>query len=229
MGSDRSRIKRDAAAAAAALIESGMRVGLGTGSTAELFVAALAKRIEAGEIENIHCTATSNRTEELARGLGIECTDLGSLGSLSITVDGADEIDPELRLIKGLGGALLREKIVAQASERMVVIADDSKLVEKLGRGVLPVEVVRFAQGRLGRLFELWGFAPLLRKGDDGEPFITDEGHIILDIRIGADDAGEVADRLRHVAGVVETGYFGKEATDALIASETGVRKMSRP
>ena len=229
MASDQAGLKRAVADAAAALIESGMRVGLGTGSTADLFVEALARRISAGEIENLRFTATSKRTEELAARLGLECADLGSLGELSMTVDGADEIDPELRLIKGLGGALLREKIVAQASSRMVVIADESKLVHALGRGVLPVEVVRFAIDRMQLVLAKMELDSVLRRSSNSEPFLTDEHHYILDVDVPAGQVAEIATELKTIAGVVETGYFGDEATEALIGSATGVRHISRP
>ncbi len=223
-----SDLKTAAARAALAEIRSGMRLGLGTGSTAAEFVKLLGEATRKGELTGLRCTSTSEQTEELARSLGIAMVPLRELAPLDLAVDGADEIDPRLRLIKGRGGALLREKIVEQQASRFIVIADDSKLVDRLGVGPLPVEVTPFALEVLMRRFEDMRLAPTVRMRD-GQPRITDEGHRIVDVRVppSTDIAGVVA-QIREHAGVVETGFFPTEATEALIASATGVRRLTR-
>lgn len=223
----RSR-KIEAARVALTEVRSGMTLGLGTGSTATELVTLLGNAWRTGEIENIRATCTSVRTEELARSFGIPLHSLEELAPLDLAIDGADEIDSNLRLIKGLGGALLREKIVEQAAARFIVIADESKLVDRLGRGVLPVEVVVFACRHLERSFSSLGLRPKLRL-DNGREYVTDEGHRILDVMtpVGTDIADLVAE-LRDMAGVVETGFFPREASEAIIATAEGVRRMVR-
>ncbi|HSN67943.1 MAG TPA: ribose-5-phosphate isomerase RpiA [Thermoanaerobaculia bacterium] len=228
MASDSGTLKIDAARAALASVASGMRLGLGTGSTAEEFVRLLGAQIAGGGIRDIRCVCTSARTEELARSLSIPVASLSELAPLDVTVDGADEIDPRLRLIKGRGGAMLREKIVEQASRRFIVIADEGKLVERLGVGPLPVEVIPLAVDVLRLRFETAGLAPELRKSG-GNPFMTDEGNRILDIRVPRDrDIADVIEEVRGNAGVVETGFFPDEASEAIIAGAGGVRVMRR-
>src|ERR1051325_6610631 len=168
-------MKIAAAAAALAEVRSGMTLGLGTGSTAKELVRLLGEALQRGDLRDVRCTCTSNQTEEQARGLGIPLFALEEIAPLDLAIDGADEIDPRLRLIKGRGGALLREKIVEQQAPRFIVIADESKLVERLGAGALPVEVTPFALAVLERRFEEMGLAPQLRYRD-GKPRITDEG-----------------------------------------------------
>ena len=195
------------AAARAALehVSGGMRIGLGSGSTAEEFVKLLAA---APFARDVRCTCTSTKTEELARSLGIAIFALAEVAPLDVAVDGADEIDPRLRLIKGHGGALLREKIVEQQAKRFIVIADESKLVRRLGAGALPVEVTPFARQVLERRFAELDLAPSLRMRD-GAPRITDEGHLILDVRVPAgQDIADVVARIRRCAGVVEIGFL---------------------
>lgn len=215
--------KRRAAVAALGEIRSGMKLGLGTGSTAEEFVKALAGKVSDG-LEVI-CVPTSERTAKLAASLGIPITTLDDQPSLDVTVDGADELDQELRLIKGGGGALLREKIVAAASARMIVIADDSKLVDTIGAFPLPIEVVPFGltstriavEGAAARL-SLGGTIALRRSQGDA-PFITDGGHYILDAAFGRiPDAEALAEALSRIPGVVEHGLFLGLASDAMIA-----------
>ncbi|HEU5163783.1 MAG TPA: ribose-5-phosphate isomerase RpiA [Thermoanaerobaculia bacterium] len=228
MGSDPRTLKIDAARAALASVSSGMRLGLGTGSTAEEFVRLLGAQIAGGALGEVRCVCTSARTEELARSLSIPVASLSELAPLDVTVDGADEIDPRLRLIKGRGGAMLREKIVEQASRRFIVIADEGKLVERLGVGPLPVEVIPLAVDVLRLRFENAGFAPELRKSG-GNPFMTDEGNRILDIRVPRDrDIADVIEEVRSNAGVVETGFFPDEASEAIIAGAAGVRVLRR-
>ena len=230
MKDESAALDAKAAAAAEALrdVRSGMRLGLGTGSTAREFVRLLGAALASGALRDIRCTTTSNDTEEQAVSLGIPTFPLAEVEPLDLAVDGADEIDSALRLIKGRGGALLREKIVEQAAKRFLVIADESKLVEKLGVGTLPVEVTPFALDVLTRRFEAMGLAPSLRMRDHA-PRITDEGNRIVDIRIPPDrDIADVVDEIRRHAGVVESGFFPTEASEAVIASTNGVRRMRR-
>jgi ribose 5-phosphate isomerase len=222
------RQKIEAAREALRSVRSGMSLGLGTGSTAKELVTLLGEALARGDLHDIRCTCTSNQTEEQARSLGIALFALAEIAPLDLAVDGADEIDGQLRLIKGRGGALLREKIVEQQAKRFIVIADESKVVERLGVGVLPVEVTPFARDVLEERFSNMGLSPVLRLRD-GKTRITDEGHLILDVRIPAQtDIAEIVAQIRELAGVVETGFFPTEATEALIATSNGVRRMTR-
>ena len=223
-----TEMKVAAARAALAEVRSGMSLGLGTGSTAQEFVRLLGEALASGALRNLRCTSTSEKTEEQARSLNIPIDTLAKIAPLDLAVDGADEIDPKLRLIKGRGGALLREKIVEQSAKRFIVIADESKLVDRLGVGLLPVEVTPFALEVLRRRFEEMSLQPQLRMRD-GAPRVTDEGHRILDVRIPPDrDIADVVARIREKAGVVETGFFPHEATEAIIATASGIRRMRR-
>jgi len=220
--------KIEAAREALRSVLSGMSLGLGTGSTAKEFVTLLGHALERGELRGIRCTCTSNQTEEQARSLNIPLFALADIAPLDLAIDGADEIDARLRLIKGRGGALLREKIVEQQAKRFIVIADESKVVARLGVGVLPVEVTPFALDVLRARFTAMGLNPVLRLRN-GQPRITDEGHRILDIRVPSDrDIADVVSDIRQLAGVVETGFFPTEASEALIATADGVRRMRR-
>jgi ribose 5-phosphate isomerase A len=223
-----SDMKIAAARAALGEVRSGMALGLGTGTTAKEFVQLLGEALAAGTLRDLRCTSTSKKTEEQARSLGMRIYDLAEIAPLDLAIDGADEIDPKLRLIKGRGGALLREKIVEQAARRFIVIADDSKLVQRLGVGPLPVEVTPFALEVLRRRFETMSLQPQLRMSD-GSPRVTDEGHRILDIQIPpGEDIADVVARIRENAGVVETGFFPHEATEAIIATAGGIQRMRR-
>ena len=210
---DADRAKRAAALRAAGMVESGMRVGLGTGSTAAHLVARLGERVREGL--RITCAATSEGTARQAREAGLEVVALDEAGRLDLTIDGADEIDPALDLVKGGGGALLREKIVAAASDRMIVIAGASKAVTKLGAFPLPVEVVAFgARSTAALVAEAMaglghrGVEPRLRMVD-GAAFVTDGGHHLLDLDLGRiEDARAVSVALNGVPGVVENGLF---------------------
>jgi ribose 5-phosphate isomerase A len=209
-------------------VRSGMSLGLGTGSTAKEFVTLLGDALRHGDLRDIRCTCTSNQTEEQARSLDIPLFPLADIAPLDLAVDGADEIDAQLRLIKGRGGALLREKIVEQQAKRFIVIADESKIVSRLGVGVLPVEVTPFALEVLTQRFGTMGLIPVLRLRD-GQPRITDEGHRILDLRVPErTDIADIVNEIRQLAGVVETGFFPTEASEALIATPNGVRRMTR-
>jgi ribose 5-phosphate isomerase A len=221
-------LKKLAAARALELVRPGMRLGLGTGSTAKHFVDLLGARVAAGL--EVTCVSTSEVTEAQARALGITMSTLEETPELDLTIDGADEVDSSLRLIKGGGAALLREKIVASASARMVVIADDSKLVQQLGRFPLPIEVVPFglevtrraviaavaAAGAAGEI--------VLRRKADGSVLLTDGGHYILDAHLGAIAEPEaLAKALASIPGVVEHGLFIGLATAAILAAGEGL------
>ncbi len=221
-------LKIEAAREAMKDVRSGMTLGLGSGSTAEEFVRLLGQAVKSGTIANVRCTCTSKRTESLAHDVGVATYALAEVAPIDLAIDGADEIDGNLRLIKGRGGALLREKIVEQQARRFIVIADESKIVARLGEGAFPVEVTPFALDVLFRRLSDEGLQPSLRMAGD-QPRITDEGNRIVDIRIPPNrDIADVVDGLRAMAGVVETGFFPHEATEAIIAAATGVRRMRR-
>ncbi len=221
-------LKIEAARAALQHVRSGMTLGLGTGSTAFEFVRLLGEALRNGVLSDIRCTCTSEQTEEQARAEKVPTFALAEIAPLDLAIDGTDEIDSQLRLIKGRGGALLREKIVEQQAGRFIVIADESKVVTRLGTGPLPVEVTPFARDVLQRLFVKRGLQPVLRLRD-GAPRITDEGNYILDVMVPADvDIAETVTHIRNHAGVVETGFFPTEATEAIIAGTEGLRLMTR-
>jgi ribose 5-phosphate isomerase A len=220
--------KIEAARAALQEVRSGMTLGLGTGSTAFEFVRLLGDALRGRALRDIRCTCTSDQTEKQAREENIPLFALAAIAPLDLAVDGADEIDARLRLIKGRGGALLREKIVEQQARRFIVIADESKIVEKLGAGTLPVEVTPFALDVLTRRFEELGLAPALRMRD-GAVRVTDEGNRILDVRVPAEeDIADIVGAIRDHAGVVETGFFPTEASEAIIAGTEGLRRLTR-
>lgn len=209
-----------------------MRLGLGTGSTVAFFLEALAARIAEGSLGNIVGVPTSVRTQEAASKLGIPLGSLTALGPLDLVVDGADEVDPGLDLIKGLGGALLREKMVAQAGKRFVVIADERKVVTALGRKApLPVEVVPFEHEATRKWLAGLGCEPSLRLLADGSPYVTDNGNLIVHCAFagGIPDARALEAELRGRAGIVESGLFLGLATEAVIAGGDGIRVMKRP
>ena len=226
--------KKSAAEAALEYVKPGMRLGLGTGSTAEHFVRLLAPRVKDGL--KLTAVATSERTAALARELGITVSDLGQVRHLDLTVDGADEIGPGLTLIKGGGGALLREKIVASASDRMVVIADAAKVVDSLGRFPLPVEIVPFAyQVTMERIAEAaarCGCAQNLMRlrGGEGHAFKTDSGNFIADCAAESiPDPERLARMLSDIPGVVDHGLFISIASLALVGSPSGVKVLELP
>lgn len=226
-------LKREAAARALTEVRPGMRLGLGTGSTARHFVELLGARVAEGL--DVLCVPTSEVTAAQANQLGIPLSDLDTLDRLDLTVDGADELDRSLNLIKGGGGALLREKIVAAASDRMLVIADGSKLVETLGRYPLPIEVNRFGLGATERALALvlarhgaeGGMRPRLTAA--GAPFVTDGGHLILDAFFGRISQPEaLSDDLLAVPGVVQHGLFLGMCSKAYVATPNGVEEFSK-
>ena len=224
--------KRAAALAALDYVEDGMRLGLGTGSTARLFVEALAGKAAQGR--KLICVPTSERTRKQAEGLGLTLSTLDETPLLDLTVDGADEIDGNIDLIKGGGGALLREKIVATSSKRMIVIADSSKQVETLGRFPLPVEVVSFGFKATARKIEQacrWAGCngPMTLRVRDGKPFVTDSGNVIFDCALGRiDNPEKLSAALSSIPGVVEHGLFIGIASLALVGTGAGVSKIER-
>jgi ribose 5-phosphate isomerase A len=226
--------KRAAAARAIAFVRPGMRLGLGTGSTAAHFIELLGERVQAGL--DVVAVPTSEATRAQAQRLGIALTTLDEAPELDLTVDGADEIAPDLTLIKGGGGALLREKIVAAASAAMIVIADESKLVPVLGRFPLPIEIVPFGATATRRAVEATiaaagcpAAAPL-RTTQSGHPFVTDGGHWLIDAKLQRiADPRALAARLSEIPGVMEHGLFIGLARTAIVAGPAGVRLVERP
>ena len=229
--SDLDRLKAEAGAAAVdRFVRSGMRLGLGTGSTAAKMLEALGERLASGALADVAGVPTSAATAVRCGELGIPLLTLEEAGELDLVIDGADEIDPRLDLIKGLGGAHLREKVVAAAAREMVVVADETKVVARLGeRAPLPVEVITFAVPVADRLLRGLGWQPELRV-DAGRPFVTDEGNRILHCRREewADPAALAAD-VSQVPGVVAHGFFLGFASAAVVATREGVRLLQRP
>lgn len=224
-------LKRQAAVHAVELeVRSGMALGLGTGSTAAHVLDALAERLRDGRLAGIRGVPTSSWTAQRCEELGIPLTTLAECPRLDLTIDGADEIDPSLSLIKGRGGALLHEKVVATAGARMVVVADGSKLVPRLGtRAPLPIEVIPFALPLCQRLLADHGWAPKLRASDHGSPFVTDEGNVILDCRREDwSDLSALAAGIDEIPGVAGHGLFLGVAAVAVVATEGGVRVLER-
>jgi ribose 5-phosphate isomerase A len=228
---DADSLKRAVGIEAAELVESGMRLGLGTGSTVAHLLTALAKRLQSGGLIDVVGVPTSLRTAREAQDLGIALTSLTETPVLDLTIDGADEVDPELNLIKGLGGALLREKMVAQASRRLAIMVDDTKTVPTLGtRGPVPLEVIQFGWEVHSPFVESFGAHPTLRVGPDGEPMITDNGNYLLDCRFpgGIPDADGFERAIGARAGIVESGLFLRMATEVLVSGPAGVETLTR-
>ena len=222
-------LKRQAGERAAEFIQSGMVLGLGSGSTAIFATRRIAQRLDSGSLRDILAVPTSLATEAAAIELGIPLTTLAEQPRIDITIDGADEVDADFNLIKGGGGALLREKIVAQASERLVIVVDDSKLVERLGTSwAVPVEVIPFGWESQAAYLESLGAAPKLRMAG-GRAYRTDQGNIILDSDFGLiADAAELARQIRARAGIVEHGLFIDMARDVVAAGADGLRQLGR-
>jgi ribose 5-phosphate isomerase A len=219
--------KEAAARASLQFIKDGQVVGLGTGSTAAYFIKLLAEQVSKGL--RIRGIPTSIRSQELAQSLGIPLTTLDQCQEIAVTVDGADEVDPQLRLIKGGGGAMLREKIVASATKQLVIVADASKQVPVLGKFPLPVEVIRFAQALVAKRIAALGAQVQLRTGADGKPHLTDENNHILDCRFGQIlDAEGLARQLSDMPGVVEHGLFIGMASVALFARGGEIVQIQR-
>src|SRR5579863_7066242 len=219
--------KEAAARASLQFIKDGQVVGLGTGSTAAHFIKLLGERVKNGL--RIRGIPTSVRSRQLAEGLGIPLTTLDECQDIAVTVDGADEKDPELRLIKEGGGALLREKIVASATRQLVIVADATKQVQKLGKFPLPVEVIRFAQTLVAKRIAALGAEVKLRTDATGKPYVTDENNHILDCRFGEiRDAQALARQLSDMPGVVEHGLFIGMVGVALLARGSEVVELRR-
>lgn len=230
MDVDTAQLKQTAADRAVECVESGMVLGLGHGTTAIYAIHRIAELLRSGDVVDIVAVPCSLRVENDAGDLGIPLTNLNQHPVIDLTIDGADEVDPDLNLIKGGGGALLREKIVAQASLREIIVADDSKLSPALGRRwPVPVEVTPFGWRTQVTFLESLGARPALRKREDGSPFRTDQGNLILDCDFGPiDDPRALGQELKAHAGIVEHGLFIGLATDVIVACADGYRHLVR-
>src|ERR1700756_2168868 len=219
--------KEAAARASLRFVKDGQVVGRGTGSTATYFIKLLGEQVKNGL--HVRGIPTSDRSRELAESLGIPLTTLDECQEIAVTVDGADEVDPQLRLIKGGGGAALREKIVASATKQLVIVADEAKEGPVLGKFPLPVEVIRFAQALVAKRIRELGADVQLRTGADGKPFVTDEHNHILDCRFGQiPDPDGLARKLSDMPGVVEHGLFIGMASVALFARGREIVELRR-
>ena len=219
--------KEAAARASLRFVKDGQVVGLGTGSTAAYFIRLLGEQVKNGL--RVRGIPTSDRSRELAQSLGIPLTTLDECQEIAVTVDGADEVDPQLRLIKGGGGALLREKIVASATRQLVIVADASKQVPVLGKFPLPVEVIKFAQALVAKRIAALGAEVQLRTSVDGKPYLTDENNHILDCRFGQiADPDSLARQLSEMPGVVEHGLFIGMASVVLFARGSEIVELRR-
>ncbi len=227
---EREKMKKEAAEKAVDFVESGMVVGLGSGSTAKYAVIKLGEKLKDGSLKNIVGIPTSNATKRIAEASGIPLTDLNNVSKIDLTIDGADEVDRNLNLIKGGGGALLREKIVAQASEKEIIVVDESKLSEVLGeKFFLPVEVVPFAAEAEKRFLESLGAKVVLRKKNSGKVFLTDEKNYILDAKFKSiENPLELAVKLNERAGIVEHGLFIGMADVVVSAGKSGVKILKK-
>ena len=230
MGTDREDLKRQAGERAADYVESGMAVGLGAGSTARWAMRRIAALVNEGTLRAIQCVACSLKVEDEARRLGIPLISLDEHPLLDLTIDGADEATPSLDLIKGGGGALLREKIVAQASRREIIVVDESKLSPTLGtRSVLPIEVTPFGWKSQGSFLQSLGATVSVRRGSDGGLFVSDQGNMILDCTFGAIERPErLALSLNGRAGILEHGLFLGLASEMVVAGNDGLRILRR-
>lgn len=228
MPNDEKDLEKEAAARASLrFVKDGQVVGLGTGSTAAYFIQLLGEQVKNGL--RIRGIPSSVRSREQAASLGIPLTTLDECQQIDVTVDGADEVDPQLRLIKGGGGALLREKIVASATKQFVIVADATKRVPVLGKFPLPVEVIKFAQALIAKRIEALGAKVDLRRNADGKPYLTDENNYILDCRFGEiANADGLARQLSDMPGVVEHGLFIGMASVVLVANGTEITELRR-
>ncbi|NJN66340.1 MAG: ribose-5-phosphate isomerase RpiA [Chloroflexaceae bacterium] len=212
-------------------VRSGMRLGLGTGSTVRYVLESLAERLRQGSLQDLAGIPTSEATAQQARTLGIPLTTFEACPWLAMTIDGADEVDPDLNLIKGLGGALLREKVVAAASDQLVIVVDESKRVERLGtRSPLPVEVLPLGWNTNLPRFERLGAVPAVRCGADGQPYVTDNGNLIVDCTFpeGIHDPAGLARELDACPGVMGHGLFLGMATVVFVGTSAGVVQLLR-
>jgi ribose 5-phosphate isomerase A len=219
--------KKAAAEKALELVQDGMLLGLGSGTTAKYFTEGVGRLVADGM--KLRCVPTSRATAEMAAELGIQIVQ-ELVGAIDLAVDGADEVDPELNLIKGRGGALFREKLVAEAARRFVVIVDDSKLVKQLGAGELPVEVLPFLWRITAERLTALGVSLTVRGGEES-PYITDNGNLILNLKLdgGIKDAAALADALKKTTGVVEHGLFIRLTDTVIVAGPEGPKAIGRP
>lgn len=226
----RDRLKKEAGLAAVDFIESGMVLGLGTGSTTRYALEEIGRRVRSGKLKDIVGIPSSIQTEKIAGELGISLTTFDEFQEIDLTIDGADEVDPELNLIKGGGGALLREKILAQASRRNIMIVDESKLSPRLGtHWPVPIEVIPFAWKLVGKFLFSLGGEVRLRMKEDGNPYTTDQDNFILDTKFGPiSDLRGLASNLSKKAGIVEYGLFLGTASEVIVAGENGIRFLKR-
>jgi ribose 5-phosphate isomerase A len=226
-----TKLKQEAAEYAVQYVQSGMVVGLGTGSTAIFATRRIAELLRDGTLKDIVGFATSNVIWQEAQHLGIPLMEQAMPSKIDLTIDGADEVDPKLDLIKGGGGALFREKIVAQASDREIIIVDASKLSPCLGtKHTLPIEVSPFGWQSQSRFLESLDARAVIRRNSDGSQYVTDSGNMIFDCDFGPiADPADLAAKLGARAGIVEHGLFVGLANDVIVASETGVRHLKRP
>ncbi len=226
--SKNEKLKKAAGVRAVDFVHTGMLVGLGTGSTAEFAIEELSKRIKDGRLSGISCIPSSERTRNFAETLGLDLVELSSKRKIDVTIDGADEIDSDFNLIKGGGGALLREKVLAQNSERNIIVADESKLSRRLGsRFPVPVEVLEFALEAEKSYLKSLGGEVKLRLARDGSPFLTDQNNFIVDWSFGQiESPSYFADRLSQRAGIVEHGLFIGTASDIIIGSPRGLKHL---
>jgi ribose 5-phosphate isomerase A len=220
-------LKRAAALAALDEIRDGMIVGLGTGSTAAHFIRGLGERVQAGM--KVQCIPTSEESRLLASHLGVPLTTLKDHRQIDVTVDGADEVSSALDLIKGLGGALVREKIVAHCSKRVVIVVDENKLVDRLGRNApVPVEVVPFAADSVAAQLTRWGGEVRTRE-KNGNPFLSDNGNVILDWHHGVIDHPQLLEKqIKGITGVVDSGIFAHVAGLVIVGTSTGIHRLQR-
>lgn len=227
---DQDSLKRKAAERAVEQIETGMVLGFGTGSTFNHVLNILSEKLKTGEIENIIGVPTSEKTFALAEELNIPCGTLSDHSELNLTIDGADEVDSKLNLIKGGGGALLREKIIAQASKKYIIIVDESKLSDYLGeKWAVPVEVIKMALEVETNYLQSLGADVIQRRDDNGKPFITDEENYILDANFGVIKSPmKLAKKLNKRAGIVEHGLFLGLADQVIVASDKGIRSVTK-
>ncbi|MCZ6528344.1 MAG: ribose-5-phosphate isomerase RpiA [Candidatus Dadabacteria bacterium] len=225
-----NRLKKEAAISAVDFIESAMVLGLGTGSTTQFALEELGKRLKEGRLKDIVGICSSIQTEKRAKDLGIPIITFDEKQELDLTIDGADEVDPQLNLIKGGGGALLREKVLAQSSKRNIMIVDESKLSPMLGtRFPVPIEVIPFAWMPVANFIKSLGGEPVLRKKDDEKPYTTDQNNYILDSNFGPiSDLDELAQKLGQEAGIVEFGLFLGTASEIIVATSNGIRYQKR-
>lgn len=225
-----NRLKNLASVKAVDLVKSGMVLGLGSGTTAEFAISEIAKRIKNGKLSSVICIPSSLQTEEFAGNLGLNIISFGEIYEIDITIDGADEVDKSLNLIKGGGGALLREKVLAQNSKRNIIVVHESKLSQKLGeKWSVPVEVLPFALETETRYIKDLGADVSLRIEDDHTPFVTDQNNFILDADFGAiDNLNQLSSQLEKRAGIIEHGLFIDIADDVIVGCSDGVKHLKR-